>query len=125
MSLFTLGGTAVQLLLSYVADAKIKETDFQGPYRFNGKTFDQFVRVKNPQGFVDEYTNKEEFCVSWVYHTGLSLMPDAVLGVMHLIFLFWLFIGIAILADIFMESIEVITSKSKLVQIPNADGELI
>lgn len=112
MSLFTLGGTVVQLLLSYVADAKIKETDFQGPYRFNGETFDQFVRVKNPQGFVDEYTNKEEFCVSWVYHTGLSLMPDAVLGVMHLIFLFWLFIGIAILADIFMESIEVITSKS-------------
>ena len=33
--------------------------------------------------------------------------------------------GIAILADIFMEAIEMITSKSEVVQIPDVDGNII
>lgn len=43
----------------------------------------------------------------------------------YLLFLIWLFIGIQILSDIFMEAIEQITSKSELVEIPDSDGNLI
>lgn len=52
-------------------------------------------------------------------------MSDSSLAICYLLFLFWLFIGIAILADIFMEAIEQITSKSELVQVPDSDGNMI
>lgn len=41
---------------------------------------------------------------------GTSLISNGVLGVVYFIFLVWLFLGINISADIFMEAIEVITS---------------
>jgi len=52
-------------------------------------------------------------------------MSNSSLAICYLLFLFWLFIGIAILADIFMEAIEQITSKSELVQVPDSDGNMI
>lgn len=64
-------------------------------------------------------------CVSWIYHPGMSLMNDGVLGFLYLLFLVWLFIGITILADIFMEAIEEITSKANIVMVPDSDGNLI
>lgn len=41
---------------------------------------------------------------------GTSLLPNWFLGIIYIIFLGFLFLGISIVADIFMESIEVITS---------------
>jgi len=38
------------------------------------------------------------------------------IGVLYLIFLLWTFMGVGIISDVFMEAIEVITSKSKLVE---------
>jgi hypothetical protein len=40
---------------------------------------------------------------------GSSLLPNGFMGVCYLIGLGWLFLGIAIISDIFMESIENIT----------------
>ena len=74
---------------------------------------------------IEEYTNKETFCHSWIYHRGISLLGDGALGTLYLLFLVWLFIGISILADIFMDAIEVITSKSTIVMIPDSDGNMI
>lgn len=44
-------------------------------------------------------------------------MGDVVMGIMYLLFLGYLFLGISISADIFMEAIEVITSKTTLVEV--------
>lgn len=45
---------------------------------------------------------------------------------MYLLFLGWLFLGIAIVADIFMEAIEVITSQTKIVQLEDpSTGKII
>ena len=52
-------------------------------------------------------------------------MGDAFMGTIYILVLFWFFLGIAIVADIFMEAIEVITSKSELRSISDADGHLI
>ena len=106
MSLIALVSIATQFLTSYVADAAIEGQDYEGPYLWDGTEYDLYVRVQNPQGFIDEFTNKDDFCTSWVYHPGLSLMNDGALAICYLLFLFWLFIGISILADIFMEAIE-------------------
>lgn len=39
------------------------------------------------------------------------------MGVVYLVFLGYLFIGISMSADIFVEAIEVITSKTKLIDV--------
>lgn len=39
--------------------------------------------------------------------------------------LFYLFLGIALVSDIFMEAIEVITSKVETVIVPDANGNMI
>ena len=48
---------------------------------------------------------------------GISLLPDFLMGVAYFVFLGYLFLGISISADIFMEAIEVITSKTELKQV--------
>ena len=106
MMMFALIGAAVQLFTTNVVDAKISSQIYEGPYLWEGEEYTSFQRIKSPGGYIDEYTNKEEFCHSWVFFPGLSLLPDAALGICYLLFLFWLFMGIAILADIFMEAIE-------------------
>lgn len=45
---------------------------------------------------------------------GISLMPTALMGTYYFLFLFYLFLGISISADIFMEAIEVITSQTTI-----------
>ena len=125
MSIFALAGFVTQLFTGQVVDAKIKDRTFEGPYLWEGKEYPKALRQYNPGGFIEEYTDKEEFCHSFIYHPGLSLLGDGALAVCYLLFLFWLFIGISILADIFMEAIEQITSKSETVQIPDVDGHPI
>lgn len=41
---------------------------------------------------------------------GVTLLPDTLMGFAYLCFLGYLFLGISISADIFMEAIDVITS---------------
>ena len=53
---------------------------------------------------------------------GTSLISKPVLAVIYFIFLCWLFMGIAIIADIFMEAIEVITSKTVIVEVWDEEG---
>jgi len=48
---------------------------------------------------------------------GTSLMPAWLMGLAYLIFMGWLFMGIAISADIFMEAIEVITAKTSFIDV--------
>ena len=92
---------------------------------WDGTEYDLYQRVYQTGGYIDEYSNKETMCTSWIYHPGLSLLNDNVLGGLYLLFLIWLFIGITILADIFMESIETITSKANLVEVVDSDGNII
>jgi solute carrier family 8 (sodium/calcium exchanger) len=56
---------------------------------------------------------------------GFQLSAIWVQGVAYLLILFYLFLGIALVADIFMESIETITSKTTLVTIPSAEGNIV
>ena len=52
-----------------------------------------------------------------INNPGVQLLPRSVMGVAYLVFLGYLFLGISISADIFMEAIEVITSKTAIVQV--------
>jgi hypothetical protein len=47
----------------------------------------------------------------------MSLVSDVVLGIAALLLLLYLFLGVAIIADLFMEAIEVITSSKVIVYV--------
>jgi len=62
-------------------------------------------------GFIEEWSDTE-FCHSFMIVPGTSLLNKQFLTIMYLLFLCYCFVGISIIADIFMEGIEVITSKT-------------
>jgi len=72
------------------------------------------TNVYGNRGFIVDYW-KEERCESWILLPGENLWPSWVRGVLYIVFMFYLFIGIAIISDIFMGSIEVITSKKRTI----------
>ena len=87
----------------------------KGKYVYNQVRYDMMKRLVGAEGYIDEYTNKGLFCHSILYLPGLSLIHDGVLGIASLLVLLYLFLGVAIVADIFMEAIEVITSKKVVI----------
>jgi len=46
---------------------------------------------------------------------GLSLEDNTLMGIVYLAAMFFIFIGITIVSDIFMDSIEVITAQTRMV----------
>jgi solute carrier family 8 (sodium/calcium exchanger) len=78
---------------------------------------------KSPNGFVEEYYDEQQCYSVLILVPGTSLMSSGFLGVMYLLFLGYLFLGISIIADIFMEAIEVITSKTSQVDVYDKSGK--
>jgi hypothetical protein len=91
---------------------------------YNGTYYESYVKTQNVNGFVEEYYSGE-FCSNFLIVPGTSLMSNATLGIAYFIFLLYLFLGISINADIFMESIEVITSSTKDVVVRDKDDKLV
>lgn len=58
-----------------------------------------------------------------ISNPGISLLPTPLMGVAYMLFLIYLFLGISISADIFMEAIEVITSKTSLIEVVDEKTE--
>jgi solute carrier family 8 (sodium/calcium exchanger) len=53
----------------------------------------------------------------------MNLLDKNMMAVMYFIFLLYLFLGISIIADIFMEAIEVICSKTRSVEVSDKEGK--
>ena len=56
--------TFALFLLQFCAEkvaASVRE-QYGGPYFWNGQQYQHFVRTVTPTGYIDEYTNKEQFC---------------------------------------------------------------
>lgn len=62
-------------------------------------------------GFTEEFWETQR-CNSSILIPGTSLMNRGLTGFIYLIWLGWMFVGIAIVSDIFMESIEAITAQT-------------
>lgn len=80
------------------------------------------TRHHSANGFIEEWYNTEDVCQTNVAIPGTSLLPDSLTGFAYFIFLLFLFLGISVVADIFMESIEVITSSTRKIQVVGEDG---
>ena len=102
-------------------------SQYSGPFFYEGTEYKIYERTEAAGGYIEEYTNKETICNPGIpiIVPGTTLMNDLLMGIVYVLILFWFFLGIAIVAEIFMEAIEVITSKSTLVTEADPDGHLI
>jgi solute carrier family 8 (sodium/calcium exchanger) len=82
-----------------------------------------YVQDVSAQGYVEEYYGKQRCFSSLINNPGVSLLPTGLLGFVYLVFLGYLFLGISISADIFMEAIEVITSKTQVKEVVDETTE--
>jgi len=55
---------------------------------------------------------------------GVKLLDKKFMAVIYILTLFYLFLGISIIADIFMEAIEVICSKTKIVEVRDKERNI-
>lgn len=86
------------------------EKNEAGHYVFNDTVYKEYEKMVLAHGYIEEYWNGER-CYSGLINTpGISLLPTWLMGPAYLIFLIYMFLGISISSDIFMEAIENITS---------------
>lgn len=71
------------------------------------------------------YDKYMECYESWIMLPGFLLLPDELLALVFFFVLIYCFFGVAIISDIFMESIDVITEKEKIVSRKTANGDII
>lgn len=73
-------------------------------------------------GYVVEYLdNGTDQCESWILLPAENLWPAAFRGFLYIVALVYFFLGVAIASDIFMASIETITSKKKKIMVYDAE----
>lgn len=117
------------LAFSHVADqvvnaqeggAAVQSPLYDGKYVQNGAST-RFTGTKS-NGVLGE-TNKQRFCESRLLSNGTSGVSDTLLGVALILLLSYVFLGVAVASDIFMEAIAKITSRTELVEVKNLEGK--
>jgi len=94
-----------------------------GKYKFKTVEYESYVKDVQAQGYIEEFYNKNRCFSGVISNPGISLLPAGLMGVAYMCFLIYLFLGIAISADIFMEAIEVITAKTTLMEVVDEKTE--
>lgn len=79
-----------------------------------------------PRGRIVEFNNRDEgFCDSFILVPGMTIMSNGLLAVVYFVFLIYLFLGISIISDIFMEAIEQITSSKRTFHTKDENGIMV
>eukprot|EP00798_Chlamydomonas_sp_ICE-L_P002409 gene2409-8720_t len=82
------------------------------------------VDSDSPRGFV-YYDDFQRCAGSWILVPGFNLLPRWLLAVCYTLWLTWLFFGVAVVSDVFVDAITVITSTTKIVKKKTAKGDII
>ena len=113
---------AINLCASYAyaaADACVAGADH---LCYDGEAFASTETEWYPRGRIVYYSQNEQVCNSSLLIPGTAILPNGLLAVFYGLTLFYLFLGIYVVSDIFMASIERITSQTQIVML-KADGK--
>ena len=91
------------------------------PKCFDGSWYEKRINTFYSNGYIEEYYTGE-YCDAFIISPGTSLLNKDLLGFAYFMFMCYLFLGISIIADIFMEAIEVITSTTKEIKVFDKEG---
>lgn len=104
--------------------SSILVTVVSGSYTWDGKTYKHRLHKKFDDGFYEVYSNEDEVCTSGIIIPGTELLPAWLLGIVYFCGMGYLFMGIAIIAEIFMGAIEVITSQTRKIKYKDENDEV-
>jgi Ca2+/Na+ antiporter len=98
-----------------------------GDFQWKGKPYTKQFITNYSTGQIVEYQDdtREEFCHSIILFPGFSLQQSWWLGTLYFITLVYIFVGVSIISDIFMDSITVITSAKRVVQVRDENANII
>jgi hypothetical protein len=77
---------------------------------------------KYERGRIVYFSTNEVICNSPLLIPGTAILPNGLLAIFYGCTLIWLFLGIGIVSDIFMDGIEILTSQTKIVKIKDGHG---
>jgi hypothetical protein len=72
--------------------------------------YNKFERTDGANGYIEKYA-VDKFCYSNMFIPGSFLSGDGPIGAFLIVLVLWLLLGIAVLSDIFAESVAFITSE--------------
>ena len=78
-----------------------------------------------PRGRIVYYSHNEQVCNSPLLIPGTAILPNGLLAVFYALTLIYLFLGIYVVSDIFMASIERITSQTQIVKVRDRAGQVM
>lgn len=105
---------------SYLVDAQD-----DGPIKWNDDEWLSTDETEFPRGRIVYYSKNTEVCNSWIIVPGTAILPTGLLAIGYCLSLIYLFMGIGIISDIFMNGIERITAEKKKVEIRDANDQVI
>jgi solute carrier family 8 (sodium/calcium exchanger) len=77
------------------------------------------------RGRTTYFTKDEEFCTSFVLTPAWNLQSRYLNAVLYIICLIFIFIGVSIISDNFMDSITVITSAKRVASLRDSNGNVL
>jgi len=110
---------------------KTEASNDKGKYEYKGADgavvaeYNMMLIENYPRGRIVMYGNGDMICNSSFIIPGTSLLPVGVLAVAYFLALAYLFLGISIIAEVFMAGIEQITSATTTVAIKDRNGETV
>jgi hypothetical protein len=115
---FTTGWVAavvmIGLTVSFFAEPVEAEDEITWPLEptdmHENNKWSSVVVTEFPRGRIVHFSRISSVCDSWVLFPGIPLLPRALTSIFYGLALIYLFMGIGVVSDIFMESIEKITS---------------
>lgn len=99
-----------------------------GKYEYKGAdgnlvgAYEHMLIQNFERGRIVMFGNSDAICTGMFLIPGTELLPVGVLAVAYFLTLSWLFLGISIIAEVFMAGIEKITSQTSTVTVKNNDG---
>lgn len=91
--------------------------DDEAKISWNGEKWKTMMIQPFPRGRIVYFSKNTEVCHTSLLIPGVAALSSGVLAVFYGLCLIYLFMGIGIVSEIFMESIEKITSKKIMVDI--------
>lgn len=85
-------------------------------YTWQGREYEHRKYTTFERGSIEVFSNNDEVCSSGIIIPGTELLDYPLLGTFYFLGMAYLFLGIAIIAEIFMGAIEVITSQTRKIK---------
>lgn len=127
IGVFTSAVTLIGLAVSWYAESVEARDEITWPLEpdedYPNNKWSAIGVTQFPRGRIVHLSRNIELCDSWVLFPGISLLPRGLTAIFYFLALNYLFMGIGVVSDIFMESIEKITSQVRYIQVEKKDAE--